>query len=202
MTLVPSKRFTQVSKNFQDLNRNDLKTFLTENMTEESNIRSTIGWNGDIINRTRDREPESDRDNKKLSNIRTKIILSTNATYDSKSKLFGQNSIKSTSNASEKIFRDKNNSTIDFENEDFCSACNQSGSFLCCDTCPKSFHFLCLDPPIDPNNLPKGDWHCNECKFKIFINNSVATLKKIESNFIKQNNNVKIFAKLLFAIKV
>lgn len=53
-------------------------------MTEESNIRSTIGWNGDIINRTRDREPESDRDNKKLSNIRTKIILSTNATYDSK----------------------------------------------------------------------------------------------------------------------
>lgn len=200
MTLVPSKRFTQVSKNFQDLNRNDLKTFLTENMTEESNIRSTIGWNGDIINRTRDREPESDRDNKKLSNIRTKIILSTNATYDSKSKLFGQNSIKSTSNASEKIFRDKNNSTIDFENEDFCSACNQSGSFLCCDTCPKSFHFLCLDPPIDPNNLPKGDWHCNECKFKIFINNSVATLKKIESNFIKQNNNVKIFAKLLFNI--
>nr|8I3F_B Chain B, RCO1 isoform 1 [Saccharomyces cerevisiae] len=86
------------------------------------------------------------------------------------------------------------------ENEDFCSACNQSGSFLCCDTCPKSFHFLCLDPPIDPNNLPKGDWHCNECKFKIFINNSMATLKKIESNFIKQNNNVKIFAKLLFNI--
>ncbi|CAI4048171.1 hypothetical protein SKDZ_13G2020 [Saccharomyces kudriavzevii ZP591] len=201
MALVPNKKIIQVPKNFQDLNKSDLQTFLTQNITEESNIRSTSGWMSDITDMNHEQEHDGDYDNKKLSNVRTKIILSSNATYDSKSKLFGQNSIKSIVNASEKIFKDENDSTINFENEDFCSACNQSGSFLCCDTCPKSFHFLCLDPPVDPNHLPEGDWHCNECKFKIFINNSLTTLKKNESNFIKQNDNVKMFAKLLFRIE-
>lgn len=200
LTLVPSVKSTQVPKNFQQLNKDDLKTFLTENITEQSNLRSTKSWKTDIIDKDHDHEHDGDHHNKRSSNVKTKIILSTNATYDSKSKLFGQNSIKSSVDANEKIFKDKNSSTIDFENEDFCSACNQSGSFLCCDTCPKSFHFLCLDPPVDPNNLPEGDWHCNECKFKISINNSLTILKKNESNFIKQNDSIKIFAKLLFKI--
>jgi len=26
-----------------------------------------------------------------------------------------------------------------------------------------SFHYLCTDPPLDPDHLPEGDWHCVRC---------------------------------------
>ena len=92
------------------------------------------------------------------------------------------------------------------DNDDFCSSCLQTGSFLCCDTCPKSFHFLCLDPPVDPNNLPEGDWSCNNCKFKKLYPNQTQFIKG-EREFNKNNMiefektakpQSKLFSKLLF----
>lgn len=49
------------------------------------------------------------------------------------------------------------------ENNPFCDACGEGGSLLCCDHCPSSFHFFCCDPPVDPKNLPTGDWLCRRC---------------------------------------
>lgn len=43
---------------------------------------------------------------------------------------------------------------------------------VCCDTCSNSYHFECLDPPLDPNNPPQGDWHCPKCS----VRNSFSTL--------------------------
>ncbi|GMM38898.1 hypothetical protein DASC09_062370 [Saccharomycopsis crataegensis] len=51
-------------------------------------------------------------------------------------------------------------------NEEFCSGCGEPGSFLCCEGCPKSFHFSCLDPPLDEEELPDGDWFCDHCVAK------------------------------------
>lgn len=51
-------------------------------------------------------------------------------------------------------------------NDDFCSTCHGVGRFLCCEGCPKSFHFSCVDPPLDENSLPDGEWFCKECSSK------------------------------------
>ncbi|KAJ5121507.1 uncharacterized protein N7515_009468 [Penicillium bovifimosum] len=58
------------------------------------------------------------------------------------------------------------------DNSDECSKCGKGGNLLCCDTCPNSYHFKCLDPPLDPKDPPKGDWHCPKCS----IRNSFSTL--------------------------
>ena len=52
------------------------------------------------------------------------------------------------------------------ENNDFCSACSGNGQLLCCDGCVRSFHFTCLDPPLDPQDPPSGNWFCNKCEAK------------------------------------
>lgn len=46
---------------------------------------------------------------------------------------------------------------------EFCRACLEGGSLLCCDTCPSSFHAYCLDPPL--TELPPQDenWSCPRC---------------------------------------
>ncbi|CAI8057945.1 PHD finger protein 12, partial [Geodia barretti] len=49
------------------------------------------------------------------------------------------------------------------ENNPFCNACGDGGSLLCCDNCPASFHFYCCDPPVDPKDLPSGEWLCRSC---------------------------------------
>lgn len=51
-------------------------------------------------------------------------------------------------------------------NNDFCSTCGGIGKFLCCETCPKSFHFTCVDPPLEEESLPDGEWLCTECYVK------------------------------------
>lgn len=33
--------------------------------------------------------------------------------------------------------------------------------------CPRSFHFQCIDPPIEEDEIPEGDWYCKECTAKI-----------------------------------
>ncbi|KAI9922781.1 hypothetical protein PsorP6_000149 [Peronosclerospora sorghi] len=37
-----------------------------------------------------------------------------------------------------------------------------AGDLVCCDKCPRSFHLKCLR--ITENDLPEGDWQCEECK--------------------------------------
>ncbi|KAK5961863.1 Rco1p PWA37_000746 [Arxiozyma heterogenica] len=104
------------------------------------------------------------------------------------------------------IAKDKdhnNTTTIEIENDDFCFSCGQTGSFLCCDTCSKSFHFLCLDPPMDPNNLPEGDWSCPNCVFK-FNYPTQTKYKQGELQFVKNKSaegKGKLFSKLLFKLQ-
>lgn len=51
-------------------------------------------------------------------------------------------------------------------NEEFCSYCKEGGNLLNCDRCPSSFHFLCHEPPLDPDQIPKGDFLCSKCVYE------------------------------------
>lgn len=120
------------------------------------------------------------------------------AIKDRECKLFGQNSTANNVHLP-KIQGPEN----EIENDDFCSSCLQTGVFLCCDTCPKSFHFACLNPPVDPDNLPSGDWSCYECRFKQRNPNKTTTGKN-EKHFMAINSNINgisMFGKLLFQLR-
>lgn len=56
------------------------------------------------------------------------------------------------------------NLVLQGENVDYCTACGGNGELLCCDGCTRSFHFKCLDPPMDPNQPPDGEWFCYMCE--------------------------------------
>lgn len=129
--------------------------------------------------------------------VKTKI-KDTNA-FDSKTKLIGQNPVAKIGDAGDK--RRSPSNAQEIENDDFCSACFQTGSFLCCDTCPKSFHFLCLNPPLDPDNLPEGDWSCPQCVMKNkYTNNTQYT--RAQNIFVNQfPKGKRLFGKLLFNIQ-
>ncbi|AET41092.1 Rco1p Ecym_7248 [Eremothecium cymbalariae DBVPG len=120
------------------------------------------------------------------------------AIKDNDSKLFGQNSTANHAHLPE--IRETGN---EIENDDFCSSCLQTGIFLCCDTCPKSFHFACLNPPLDPDNLPEGDWSCYECRFKQ-MNPNKSVMARNEKLFLANNNNMigkSLFGKLVFQLR-
>ncbi|CAR26115.1 hypothetical protein ZYGR_0E00970 [Zygosaccharomyces rouxii] len=130
------------------------------------------------------------------------IKIKATVSEESKSKLFGQNSVANLpgNGAHGEL---AGSTTQEIENDDFCSACLQSGSFLCCDTCPKSFHFLCLNPPVDPDELPDGDWSCPQCVFKMRCPNG-SQAKKYEKDFLQEQvpRNCKLFGKLLFQLEI
>lgn len=48
-----------------------------------------------------------------------------------------------------------------------------------CDGCHLSFHFECLDPPLDQENPPDGDWYCPKCGTSRFMGQYVDKLKRI-----------------------
>jgi hypothetical protein len=48
-------------------------------------------------------------------------------------------------------------------NNEYCNYCDEGGSLINCDRCPASFHLLCHEPPLD--EIPKGDFICNSCKY-------------------------------------
>ena len=137
----------------------------------------------------------------KLTELRNNKLFGQNSTVNS-----GSNSSNSNSNSKTHKPRGsphKTNSLPEIENEDFCSACLQTGMFICCDTCPRSFHFLCLDPPIDPNHLPEGDWSCPKCTFQQNYP-SISKRNRAESAFLKelqQTYGTKIFGKLIFDLQ-
>ena len=45
-----------------------------------------------------------------------------------------------------------------------CRKCRDGGDLVVCDACPASYHLPCLNPPVyDENDLPEGDWFCEDC---------------------------------------
>ncbi len=48
-------------------------------------------------------------------------------------------------------------------NHDYCSYCDEGGDLLNCDRCPASFHLLCVDPPLNLDQIPTGEFLCNRC---------------------------------------
>ncbi|XP_011876791.1 PREDICTED: PHD finger protein 12 isoform X2 [Vollenhovia emeryi] len=49
-------------------------------------------------------------------------------------------------------------------NRDFCDACKDGGELICCDKCPASYHLQCHYPPVDPTDIPNGEWLCYACR--------------------------------------
>ncbi|KAL6868054.1 hypothetical protein J3F83DRAFT_89865 [Trichoderma novae-zelandiae] len=52
------------------------------------------------------------------------------------------------------------------DNDEYCSACGNTGDVVCCDGCPRSFHFECVDM-VRSDHLP-DEWYCNECLVRRF----------------------------------
>eukprot|EP00899_Mesostigma_viride_P026443 jgi/Mesvir1/6984/Mv09124-RA.1 len=44
-----------------------------------------------------------------------------------------------------------------------CGKCGLGGSLLMCDGCPEVYHAACVDPPLEEEDMPEGDWYCAEC---------------------------------------
>ncbi|XP_066597371.1 PHD finger protein 12 [Prorops nasuta] len=49
-------------------------------------------------------------------------------------------------------------------NRDYCDACRDGGELICCDKCPASYHLQCHYPPVDPTDIPNGEWLCYTCR--------------------------------------
>lgn len=185
--------------------RPNLKTEKSETITRLSSLRERIHPR-DIYRGKRDKyiKPEYENASKKDHDHHSSAHIKIKATVskDSKSKLFGQNPIAHLAATTTKGSSRGSTPAQEVENDDFCSSCLQSGSFLCCDTCPKSFHFLCLNPPLDPDNLPEGDWSCTQCTFKQEHPN-LTQVKKDEKEFIRTELpvNTRLFGKLLFQLE-
>lgn len=77
-------------------------------------------------------------------------------------------------------------------NDDACTACGGNGKLLCCDNCPSAFHFSCVDPPLDEDNPPEGEWLCNKCKSKndYFVKKPRGLFSNLLDNIQKQNPSV------------
>ncbi|SCU89449.1 LANO_0D04962g1_1 [Lachancea nothofagi CBS 11611] len=174
-----------------------LETKKSEQLTKQSSLRSNTKPK-DIYRTKRQYRKKNDQllHRNKHFPIHTKIKASTTK----ENKLFGQNSITNQKTIAPAVVSSANSAV---ENDDFCSSCRQPGIFLCCDTCPKSFHFACCNPPLDPDNLPEGDWSCAECQFKIRCpNKSVAhKLEKEYTSTLDNSQGKSIFGKLLFKLE-
>ncbi|QLL30650.1 hypothetical protein HG536_0A04660 [Torulaspora globosa] len=185
--------------------RPKLKTEKSETITRLSSLRQRIHPK-DIYKDKRDKyiKPEYENASKKDLEHHPSAHIKIKATVskDSKTKLFGQNSLTHLAATTARGSSRGSTPAQEVENDDFCSSCLQTGSFLCCDTCPKSFHFLCLNPPLDPDNLPEGDWSCTQCAFKQNHPN-LSQVKKVEKEFIgtKLPINARLFGKLLFQLE-
>jgi len=49
------------------------------------------------------------------------------------------------------------------DDHDVCVICEDVGTLLICDGCEKSYHPDCLDPPLEMEKVPDGDWFCFQC---------------------------------------
>ena len=177
--------------------RERLETPNSEQLTRLSSLRS-ITKPKDIYRTKRQYRKKNNHIPPKQKHfpIHTKIKAST----AKENKLFGQNSTTNQKAIPPPIV---SSTEATVENDDFCSSCRQPGIFLCCDTCPRSFHFACCNPPLDPDNLPEGDWSCAECQFKIRCPNKAAA-NKLEAEYtaeLQASKNITLFGKLLFRLE-
>ncbi|SCV01278.1 LAME_0G15170g1_1 [Lachancea meyersii CBS 8951] len=176
---------------------NRLETRKSEEITQPSFLRTSTKPK-DIYRTKRQYRKRSDNTQHRSKHlpIHTKIKASTNK----EGKLFGQNSITNQKAIAPSVF---SSTSAAVENDDLCSSCHQPGVFLCCDTCPKSFHFACCNPPLDPDNLPEGDWSCPECQFKMRCPNKSAA-HKLEKEYLDASGatlGLSLFGKLLFKLE-
>ena len=58
------------------------------------------------------------------------------------------------------------NNDVQIDNDEFCSACGNSGEVVCCDSCPRSYHFECVDMLITEDGLP-DEWFCPLCELAL-----------------------------------
>lgn len=180
----------------EDPYRGNLQTNESDSLTSLSDLRQEsdpvdihIDERKTCSNGVQDQRP------KHAHPLHTKIKTAT----AKESKLFGQNSITNQKSLAPPPSAEE----APIENDDFCASCMQPGVFLCCDTCPKSFHFACCNPPLDPDNLPEGDWSCQECQFNMNHPNKAA-VQKHEKEFLvelERSKGVKLFGKLLFGLE-
>ncbi|CEP60860.1 Rco1p LALA0_S02e01288g [Lachancea lanzarotensis] len=176
---------------------NQLETSKSDEITQPSFLR-TNAIPKDIHRTKRKYRKKTDLTNHRSKHfpLHTKIKASANK----ENKLFGQNSITNQKAIAPPVVSFPS-ATV--ENDDFCYSCRQPGIFLCCDTCPKSFHFMCCNPPLDPDNLPEGDWSCAECQFKMRCPNKSAAhkLEKEYLSALEANDGISLFGKLLFKVE-
>ncbi|CAF0723518.1 unnamed protein product [Brachionus calyciflorus] len=95
-------------------------------------------------------------------------LTSLDANLSSLNGIFGLNF-----NSNQKPRKQNNNKeTASVINDEFCFTCNEGGNLINCDRCPASFHLLCHDPPLEIDQIPKGEFLCNKCRnhSKIGIN--------------------------------
>ncbi|KAH7698309.1 PHD-finger family protein, partial [Aphelenchoides avenae] len=64
-------------------------------------------------------------------------------------------------------------------NSEICNACGDGGELLCCDRCPASFHLMCHNPPISPDEIPRGRWRCSRCMVELSAGVKRVASKKI-----------------------
>ncbi|CAB4054876.1 unnamed protein product [Lepeophtheirus salmonis] len=71
-------------------------------------------------------------------------------------------------------------------NHDCCDACGEGGNLICCDNCPSSFHLSCHAPPLDDEDIPKGDWVCLRCHYKEVSRSGTISLAQRDQMLLKQ----------------
>jgi len=44
-----------------------------------------------------------------------------------------------------------------------CQSADNEAQFLVCDMCGGGTHLYCMQPPLEPQDIPQGDWICSDC---------------------------------------
>lgn len=166
----------------EELYRSQLKTPITQDITNESEIRTPSTATPRATKTTKlkltvqtPKQPINKKSSKSTPKSALKKLKFTSPKKSPSTKLLAPDTkVKNELHHEEDTHKD---------NDDFCFACGRPGIFICCETCPKSFHFTCCDPPIE--EPPEDDWYCHEC------------LAKRYPQLITNWKDIGIFGKLL-----
>ncbi|KAI3405133.2 hypothetical protein KGF56_002089 [Candida oxycetoniae] len=177
---------------------NGLQTSITEDITENSELRDSVDFSKPRLARQRklklivktpkqqqeqqqEHQPikRSDKTTPKNALKKIKIISPQKVTS---TKLLAPDTKITTTHEEEA------NEDTHKDNDDFCFSCGRPGVFICCEMCPKSFHFTCCDPPIE--EPPEDDWFCHEC------------IAKRNPSLLPNWNEIGIFGKLLNNLQI
>lgn len=161
--------------------QNNLKTSLSEDLAQESELRQSLVNASSSKPRKTTRlkltlrtptQTSRQQQKRSLDGIANakhrplKKIKVTSPTKSPRTKLFDAKTSNSSIVKQEKDKHQEAEEEEIKENDDFCFACGMPGIFICCEKCPKSFHFTCCDPPIE--EVPEDEWYCRECYTKAY----------------------------------